>query len=224
MSLIRSAADHLPCTTPQPTLHLRLLTDCTDVDSEPDAASLSAARTAIATELASSSQTQLHPNVPVAREANFSSLITAEHDILANNTSHEPAIDLSRYQEPSVPSDPSDVPAWTAALDQAYISSEYLVARGTNLGLLETYGKNAWLIGNSRLEDILRDLEREVAREKAELDQIQRERRERQQAVGAELVGLEQAWRTGVGRHIEVMAACERVKMQILEQRRMGAT
>jgi len=52
---------------------------------------------------------------------------------------------------------------------------------------------------------------------------LERERRTRQNGVKGEMEGLEEAWRTGVGRHIEVMAACEGVRRHILERRRAGA-
>ena len=69
----------------------------------------------------------------------------------------------------------------------------------------------------------MRDLEKEVAEAKKEVEGLERERRTRQNGVKGEMEGLEEAWRTGVGRHIEVMAACEGVRKEILVQRRAGA-
>lgn len=133
------------------------------------------------------------------------------------------AIDLSRYEEPSTPTN-NDRDAWHATLKSAYTASEYLQGRLQNLGLLETYGKNAWLVGNSQLEDVLRNLEKDVGAAKTGLENIQRERRVQQDAVRGEMASLEEAWRTGVGRHIEVEAANERLRLQILERKRQGAT
>lgn len=93
----------------------------------------------------------------------------------------------------------------------------------TNLSLLETYGKNAWLVSNSQLEDVLRDLEKEVATTKMELEDLERERRSRQGAVGGELEALEKSWREGVGRCIEVQVAAEGLRREVLERRREGA-
>ena len=47
-------------------------------------------------------------------------------------------------------------------LQKTHTASTYLHARAQHLALLDTYGKNAWLVGNARLEDLLKDLEAEV--------------------------------------------------------------
>jgi len=90
------------------------------------------------------------------------------------------------------------------------------------LGLLETYGKNAWLVSNSALEDELRALEREVADARAEAEALERERRVAQEGVGPEMRGLEESWRKGVARCVEVQAAAEGLRAQIVERRRRG--
>lgn len=92
-----------------------------------------------------------------------------------------------------------------------------------NLSLLETYGKNAWLISNSQLEDVLRRLEGEVDGVKTEGEEVERERRGVQESAAAEMRGLEDGWRRGVGRMIETQAAAERLREEILERRRVGA-
>lgn len=130
---------------------------------------------------------------------------------------------MSRYEVPSAP-ESNDVAEWRAALRQAYASSEYLSSRLTNLGLLETYGKNAWLIGNSQLEDILKVLEQEVSKAKTEVEEVEAARRRAQEGVKGEMEGLEQAWRTGVGRMIEVEVASEGLRREILERRRAAAS
>jgi pre-mRNA-splicing factor SPF27 len=92
-----------------------------------------------------------------------------------------------------------------------------------NLSLLETYGKNAWLVGNSQLEDILRALEKEVDAMKAEQEAVESDRRAAQENAAAEMKGLEEGWRNGVGRMIETQAAAERLRMGILEMKRAAA-
>jgi len=98
-----------------------------------------------------------------------------------------------------------------------------LGGRQITLALLEKYGKNSWLIGNSQLEDILRGLEKELAETKAEIDGVVIERKNAQEAVGGEVKGLEEAWRRGVGRVLETEVAAEGVRREILERRREGA-
>lgn len=95
--------------------------------------------------------------------------------------------------------------------------------RHENLALLEENGKNAWLIGNSQLEDILRDLEKELAETKEAAETVNKERKLAQEASKGELAGLEESWRKGVGATLDVELAAETLRMQILDQRRQLA-
>lgn len=88
---------------------------------------------------------------------------------------------------------------------------------------METYGKNAWLISNDQLEQILRDAEKEVVARKQDIEALEQERRTRQEASGGEMKSLEQSWRDGVGRMIEVEVAAEGLRREILERKRVAA-
>jgi len=79
------------------------------------------------------------------------------------------------------------------------------------------------LISNDQLEQILRDAEREVLARKQEVEALEQERRDRQAASRGELLAMEEAWRVGVGRMIEVEVACEGVRREILERKRAAA-
>jgi pre-mRNA-splicing factor SPF27 len=127
---------------------------------------------------------------------------------------------LSRYEAPEKPTDDSDPDSWRNALREAYISSSYLSGRLANLSLLEEYGKNAWLISNSQLEDILRDLERELTERKEAVENVNRARKAAQENSRAELIGLEEAWKQGVGKIIEVQLATDGVRREILQRKR----
>lgn len=93
--------------------------------------------------------------------------------------------------------------------------------RHENLALLEESGKNAWLIGNSQLEEILRGLEKELAEMKEAAETVNKERKMAQEARHGELVGLEESWKRGVGAILDVELAAENLRLQILEQRRL---
>lgn len=108
-------------------------------------------------------------------------------------------IDTSRYEAPA-DSDSPDV----NTLRQAYVSSSYLVQRQQTLALLEDFGKNAWLVHNSQLEDVLRRLEKEVLETKEEVEAVNRERKREQEGKRDEIEGLERDWREGIGRVLEV--------------------
>lgn len=89
--------------------------------------------------------------------------------------------------------------------------------------MLEEHGRNAWLIGNSQLEDILRDLEKELADTKEAAEEVNKQRKLAQEARQGELVNLEETWKRGVGAVLDVELASEGLRMQILEHRRQVA-
>ena len=199
------------------------------IDAEPTPSERASALALIAEEVGPE-QTDSHPSLAPLAPHHFSSLIEAE---LLRIENKEPlqAVDLTRYEalEPPLTSPHSDektpetLVAWKEALQKAYTSQSYLVGRVTNLALLEKYGKNAWLIGNAQLEDVLRGLERGLAERKADIDGVVIERKNAQEAVGGEVKGLEEAWKRGVSRVLETEVAAEGVRREILERRREGA-
>lgn len=204
MALIRSAADALPY-----------------IDSAPSQEALSAADALIRADI--SKQNVLHPSIPPLRDFDTSPAVQAELESLGAGQPAKQGIDLSRYDAMDAPQK-GDIEGWRATLAQAYASAEYLRGRELNLGLLETFGKNAWLISNSQLEDILRDLERDVKAAKDELSNVEEERRTMQSSVAGEMQSLQDTWRQGVGRMIEVQVAGERVRQEILARHRQGVS
>ena len=132
-------------------------------------------------------------------------------------------IDLSRYEAPEGPSDPNDIAAWRSTLQRAYASSTYLSGRVSNLSLLEELGKNAWLISNSQLEDILRQLEKELEELKAATDDVNKSRKAAQEGSRGEMTGLEKSWKRGIGRILEAEVAVDELRRQILDKRRQEA-
>ncbi|KAK6951261.1 hypothetical protein Daesc_007792 [Daldinia eschscholtzii] len=195
------------------------------VDLEPTPAERAAAETLIASELQSSSDDSSSPSsiLPPLPEPSFSPLISAE---LTRIASKQPlrAIDLSRYEA----ADPSDITSSSNSsqlqneLSRAYTAATYLEGRHAHLQLLDSFGKNAWLVGNWQLEAELRDLERELDATKKEIDVVNIQRRRVQDEVGGELKGLDEAWRRGIGRVLETEIATEGLRQQILEKQRGG--
>ena len=222
MPLIQSSQDYLPCKIEWPTRERHALTDATDIDAAPSENELQSARALIQAELPEDHKTTLHPSVPERTPIKFSELVESEHERLSSGAEKEAGIDMSRYEAQDAPAT-NDMEQWRATLQQAYASSEYLESRQVNLSLLETYGKNAWLISNDQLEAILRDAEREVSQRKIELEDIDRTRRDGQDARKGELEALEQQWKIGVGQMIEVEVAAERLRLEILDKKRAGA-
>jgi pre-mRNA-splicing factor SPF27 len=195
------------------------------IDTEPSPSERAAALSLISHELGSQ-PSEPHPSLPPLQPSQLSPAMLAELDRVSSGQKLT-AIDLSRYEALDPPTSNSNTPEnlqqWKAAIAKAYTAKSYLDGRSTNLALLEKYGKNSWLIGNSQLEDILRDLERELATKKTEIDEVVIQRKAAQEAVGGEINGLEKTWKRGVGQVVETEAAAEGLRREILERRRAGA-
>ncbi|KAL9639838.1 MAG: hypothetical protein Q9204_000944 [Flavoplaca sp. TL-2023a] len=186
--------------------------------------SLSAA-TALINSLLPPSHTQtLHPSLPPLPPTNLTPLAQAEQDRIA---AKEPltSIDLSRYEldssNPSSPPSTSTPDLQQKNLQEAYTSSTYLHSRAQHLALLDKYGKNAWLVGNSQLEDLLRRTEKELAETREEVERVNGERKRVQEGAKGEMEGLERGWREGVGKVVEVeiaVADLEGRRMRVLRE------
>jgi len=153
-------------------------------------------------------------------DLHFSELFQKELDRKADDAPVVGGIDLTRYEAPEPPKDGSEREVWRTNLRQAYISSSYLSGRLTNLSLLEEFGKNAWLVGNAQLEDILRYLEKELIGRKEAVENINKARKASQEGSRAELTALEETWKQGVGKIIEVQLATDGVRQESLHRRR----
>jgi pre-mRNA-splicing factor SPF27 len=143
-------------------------------------------------------------------------------------------IDLSRYEADALEPPPRTTPTsdedhpetlqrWRDTLSRAYATATYLTGRQTNLGLLETYGRNAWLVSNGQMEDVLRELEREVEAKRTEAGWLEAVRREVGETVKRRVEQAESEWKKGVREMVEVQVAAEEVRMTVLEKRRMAA-
>ncbi|KAJ5084450.1 hypothetical protein NUU61_009029 [Penicillium alfredii] len=198
------------------------------VDAQPSASAYSRAQQLINAELSPDHASSTHPLIPEAPEPRFSPLIQQELERKATGASLTGGIDLSRYEAPEAPtrasdSEPPNLAEWRQTLQKAYVSSSHLTKRHENLALLEENGKNAWLIGNAQLEDILRGLEKELAETKDAAEEVNKQRKIAQETRQGELVGLEDTWKRGVGAILDVELASEGLRMQILEHRRQVA-
>jgi pre-mRNA-splicing factor SPF27 len=163
-------------------------------------------------------------------------LLEAEFERIAQEV-ERPAgtgVDVSRYEASALEApertsphsderDPELLAQWRQTLQRAYGLKTYLDGRSMNLSLLEIYGKNAWLIGNSQLEDILRGLEAELAETKHKAEEVDEQRRKKQDIVKGEMAGLEESWKSGVRGIVEVELATEGLRQEILARRRAGA-
>ncbi|EHK16499.1 uncharacterized protein TRIVIDRAFT_210693 [Trichoderma virens Gv29-8] len=209
------------------------------IDPEPSQEALAAARALIAAEQSTFSPPppQEHPQEP-----SFSPAIATELARIASSTPSQP-LDLSRYEAQELPPPPtktstrsskksssksasssSAAEASRQPLSNAFISSSYLSSRAQNLSLLDSHGRNAWLLSNYHLEAELRSLERDLAATKRDMDLLNAARASRQNDVKAEMQGLEQNWREGVGRVLETEIAVQELREQIRQELRSRAS
>ena len=171
-------------------------------------------------ELPSNHLTTTHHALAPLPAVDFSESFLNEVNRVATGQPRQGGIDLSRYEAPDAPASDSGLDTRRQALRNAYVSSTYLSGRYTNLSLLDDFGKNAWLIGNSQAEEVLQGLEQELDRVKTETDNINKARKATQEHSRAELLGLEENWKRGVGKILEIQVATDRLRQLIVERRR----
>ncbi|KAL6810797.1 breast carcinoma amplified sequence 2 [Trichoderma sp. SZMC 28013] len=211
------------------------------IDPEPSPEALSAARALIAAEQSTFSPPPPPSSTP--SEPTFSPAIAAALTRIASSQPSQP-LDLSRYEAQELPPPPppktstrskkskssssssasaAAVEASRQPLSNAFISSSYLSSRAQNLSLLDSHGRNAWLLGNYHLEAELRSLERDLAATKRDMDLLNAARASRQNEVKGEMQGLEQNWREAVGRVLETEIAVQELREQIRQELRSRA-
>ena len=171
-------------------------------------------------ELANGNAGTPHSSLQPLPESNISGLMQKEIDRVASGMPRQGGIDLSRYEAPDEPSSDSNADLWRKTLRNAYISSAYLSGRHMNLALLQELGKNAWLMGNSQLDEILKSLDKELEHLKEETDSVNRERKTMQESSRGEILALQDTWKQGIGRLLEVQLATENLREDILQRKR----
>lgn len=164
-----------------------------------------------------------HPLLPPMREPKFTPAFAAELKRVAAGEPFTGGIDLSRYEPPDAPDDPEDLDAWRAVLHRAYTASVMVDQRNANLSLLNEFGKNAWLVHNAQLEDILKSLEEELMSLKTQCELVNKERKAMQLEAKPELERLERRWKTGITRVLETEMATEKLRLELLKRRKEGA-
>ena len=212
-----------PSNPPQPIRlppSLANTTTAADIDPEPTAAQRAAAEALIAAERATVPDDPQHALLRPAYEPRFSALMAPELARTAASPRRPlTAVDVARYEVEDVAAG-ADAAAVAAALRRAYASATYLSGRRQHLALLDSYGKNAWLVGNAALEAEVAALERELAAARRDVDLTTVARQRAQEAVAGELRGLDEAWRKGVGRVLETEVAAEGMRRRVDEARR----
>lgn len=124
-------------------------------------------------------------------------------------------IDLGRYEASEEISADTDSEVLKSVLRRTYTNISYLRDREANITLLESYGKNSWLIGNSHLDDIQKRLDGELTSLKTQSEEANRERKMMQEDAQGELLGLAETWKQGIDKIIQTQLACDGLKLQL---------
>ncbi|KAF7437084.1 hypothetical protein PC9H_003918 [Pleurotus ostreatus] len=138
--------------------------------------------------------TTLHPRVPPPITLFAKNpLLQAE---LERVESHQPfpQVDQIRYQLPGPTSVPGTDEEWQAAVRNAQAQLEHQRLRQSNATLLQTYGSNAWRIHNYLLEANSQQIEKALEDLKQLTVDLNRERKNSQTRLGAQLTALETRW------------------------------
>ena len=69
----------------------------------------------------------------------------------------------------------------------------------------------------------MKGIEKELVETKEQVEEVNGARQRLQESVRGEIEGLDEGWRKGVGRLVEVQVGIEQVRREILEKRRGGA-
>jgi len=194
-----------------------------DIDPEITNDERQAAKALITKHLPSSHTTTPHPSLAPLPAAEFSETFRQEINRIAAGQPRQQGIDVSRYEAPDEPPSEGDEATMRQALRTAYISSTFLSDRHTNLQLLDEFGKNAWLIGNSQTEEILHGLEAELAGLKSETEDVNKARKASQLQSKGELLTLQENWKRGIGNILEMQVATDHLRRQIVERQRQPA-
>lgn len=199
------------------------------LDPEPTPTEREAIERLIQAEITPGSSGTLHPSIRARLESAYDSSQHAMKASLQNFAEtgqarkSDEGIDSTRYEEVAAPTDRNDPAAWRDSIQAAYKLQSYLDGRTQNLEALDEYGKNAWLMGNFELENELRSLEKELKGAQKRVQEIDEERRVKQEGCAGEMEALGETWRGSLGRAIEAEVETEKLRKKILEVRRAKA-
>ncbi|WOO83504.1 Pre-mRNA-splicing factor SPF27 [Vanrija pseudolonga] len=157
---------------------------------------------------------RLPPNVEVfPKSAGLASLLA--------NYADEPirGIDTSKYNPPSVPEGAS-VEELIEAERRGRIGEGHMAVRNDNVGVLQSYGPNAWLVRNYQLNSQSKELQETLTQLKEQVTEVNRARRVFQEDAGEHLGRLENRWQDLVGSTVQLEMACKAMEGEVRGLRR----
>ncbi|KLT40982.1 hypothetical protein CC85DRAFT_225337, partial [Cutaneotrichosporon oleaginosum] len=135
---------------------------------------------------------------------------------LLANYATEPirGIDPSRYAPPTV-SEGADLSVLEEAETRGRIGEAHMAVRNENIGVLQTYGPNAWLVRNYQLSSQAKELEGTLAGLKEDVTDVNRQRRAFNETQGEHLARLENRWNDLVTSTLQLEMACTAMEGEV---------
>lgn len=159
--------------------------------------------------------TKTHPDILEPPASRLTPALQQEIGRVAAGKPFAGGVDLGRYEASEDISPDSDIETLKSALRATYTNISYLRDRETNIALLEEYGKNSWLIGNSHLEDLQKRLDSELASLRSRSEETNRARKMLQEDAQGELLGLAETWKQGIDKIIQTQLASDGLQQQL---------
>ncbi|EJT52426.1 hypothetical protein A1Q1_04638 [Trichosporon asahii var. asahii CBS 2479] len=140
---------------------------------------------------------------------------------LLANYANEPirGIDPGRYAPPAVNDDATEEEL-VAAEQRGRISEGHMDLRNESIGVMQSYGPNAWLVRNYQLKSQLEELQGTLARVKEDVTEVNRARRVAQEEAGEHLARLEGRWQDMVSSTVQLEMACMAMEGEVAQLRR----
>jgi pre-mRNA-splicing factor SPF27 len=174
------------------------------LDPIPNEYEIKLAKQQIEQEAKSVISSELHSNVPPSKKSYLTPTLEHQLSQIARNEPLERGIDLERYSKLHSKDSKG---ASVLNIERAIVALEYSHFAQENLSLLAEYGKNQWLISNDQLEHDLKRVEERIQNEKREIDTINWERKSKQSESASTLNYLEDRWKDGLKRVLDVNVA-----------------
>lgn len=159
--------------------------------------------------------TKTHPDILELPASRLTPALQREVDRVAAGKPFDGGVDLGRYEASEEVSPESDIETLKSVLRTTYTNISYLRDRETNIALLEEYGKNSWLIGNSHLDDVQKRLDSELANLRTRTEETNRARKMLQEDAHGELLGLAETWKRGIDKIIQTQLASDGLEQQL---------
>ncbi|BEI80976.1 hypothetical protein CcaverHIS002_0201360 [Cutaneotrichosporon cavernicola] len=124
------------------------------------------------------------------------------------------AIDPSKYAPPAVP-EGADFAALEEAETRGRVGEAHMAVRNENIGVLQTYGPNAWLVRNYQLASQAKELDGTLAALKEDVTDVNRQRRAYNEVQGEHLAHLENRWNDLVTSTLQLEMACTAMEGEV---------